>query len=315
MNLPAVETMGMTKTYRKINAVYDLNLQVPGGSVYGFLGRNGAGKTTTIKMLLGLARPTGGSGRVLGLDIGRDTVKILERTAFVGEQKQLYEYMTPAELVWFTKGFYPRWSDAKAERCARRMEIPMNQRFAKLSKGTRAKVWLLLALAQNADLMILDEPTSGLDPVVKDEFLKLLVEEHAAEGRTVFFSSHDLSEIEHVADRVGILSGGSLLLDLALDDLREHCRLVIASGENLPKKRDGQIASVRAEGQFCRYLVTQDAEQFAAGLEQQGATVTSQAAASLRDVFLELHRKEEEPCISGNAGGTLEPLSSLSSAG
>lgn len=305
MNTPAIETMGLTKTYRNLNAVYDLKLTVPVGSVYGFVGRNGAGKTTTIKMLLGLARPTGGSARVLGLDIARDTVAILERTAFVGEHKTLYEDMTPAELVRFTRGFYPRWSDAAVQRCARKMEIPMKQRFKKLSKGTRAKVWLLLALAQNADLLILDEPTSGLDPVVKDEFLKLLVEEHAAEDRTVFFSSHDLSEIEQVADRVGILSGGSLLLSAELDDLRDNYRLVIASGANLPQQRTGNVAAVRTDGQFCRYLVTREARQFVAGLEQQGATITTQSSVSLREVFLELLRKEEEPCTSGNAGATL----------
>ncbi len=187
MTTPAIETHGLSKSYRKQNAVYDLNLKVPSGSVYGFLGRNGAGKTTTLKMLLGLARPTGGSARVLGYDIQRDNLAILERTAFVGEHKNLYENMTPAELAYFTSGFYPKWSEETLQRCARKMEIPMNRKFSKLSKGNRAKVWLLLALAQNADLLLLDEPTSGLDPVVKDDFLKLLVEEHAAEGRTVFF--------------------------------------------------------------------------------------------------------------------------------
>jgi len=304
MTTPAIATNGLSRTYRKQNAVYDLNLTVPTGSVYGFLGRNGAGKTTTIKMLLGLARPTGGSARVLGFDIQRDTLAILERTAFVGEQKNLYENMTPTELAHFTRGFYPKWSDAIFQRCARTMEIPMERRFAKLSKGTRAKVWLLLALAQNADLLILDEPTAGLDAVVKDDFLKLLVEEHAAEGRTVFFSSHDLSEIEQIADRVGILSGGSLLLDAGLDDMRENFRLVIAAGSNLPQETSGQIAGVRSDGRFFRYLLRNGGPEFVAHLRQQGASITTNAPVSLREVFLELVRKEEEPCISGNAGVT-----------
>ena len=304
MSTPAIEANGLTKTYRGLNAVYDLKLSVPTGSVYGFLGRNGAGKTTTIKMLLGLARPTAGSARVLGLDIVRDNLAILQRTAFVGEHKVLYEKLTPAELVRFTKGFYQQWDDDAVTRCARKMEIPMNRRFAKLSKGTRAKVWLLLALAQRADLLILDEPTSGLDPVVKDDFLRLLVEEHASEGRTVFFSSHDLSEIEQVADRVGILSGGSLLLDAALEDVRANFRLIIAAGTNLPRERAQNVASLRADGQFVRYLLSRDAAPFAAALESQGAAVTANTAVSLREVFLELVRKEEELCISGNAGVT-----------
>ena len=290
----AIETAGLTKKYGNVSAVYDLNIKVPAGSAYGFLGRNGAGKTTTIKMLLGLARPTSGSVRVFGLDSQQSRVAVLERTAFVGEHKNLYEKLTPAELVRFTRSFYPKWNNAKVERCARQLEIPMSQRFAKLSKATRAKVWLLLALAQNADLMVLDEPTSGLDPVVKDEFVKLLVEEHTAEGRTVFFSSHDLSEIEQVADRVGIVSGGSLLLDASLEDIREHFRMVIAAGSNLPRTRTGNIASVRAEGQFCRYLLMRDAGQFATQLEAQGATITANTSVSLREVFLELVRKDGE---------------------
>lgn len=314
MTPAAIETTGLTKIYGKQSAVYDLKLTVPAGSVYGFLGRNGAGKTTTIKMLLGLARPTSGSARVMGLDIVRDNLAILRRTAFVSEQKNLYENLTPAELVRFTKGFYPRWSDAAVERCARKMELPLTQRFSKLSKGTRAKVWLLLALAQQADLMVLDEPTSGLDPVVKDEFLKLLVEEHTAEGRTIFFSSHDLSELEQIADRVGILSSGSIVLEAALEDVREHFRLIIAAGNNLPQKRTANIAGVRSDGQFSRYLVTRESDQFAAQLQQQGAAITANTTVSLREVFLELVRKEEEPCISGNAGATPAALSALSSA-
>jgi len=295
MTTPAIETLGLTKTYQRSNAVYDLNLTVPRGSVYGFLGRNGAGKTTTIKMLLGLVRPTGGAARVLGLDIAKDCIAILERTSFVGEHKTLYDEMTLSEMMRFTRGFYPRWSDAIAQRCAQKMEVPMNQRFKKLSKGTRAKVWLLLALAQSADLLILDEPTSGLDPVVKDDFLKLMVEEHSAEGRTVFFSSHDLSEIEQVADRVGILHGGTLLLDAQMDDVRENFRLVIAAGNHLPRQRSAQIAGVRSDGQFCRYVLRQGGAEFVAHLEQQGAQVTVNAAATLREVFLELARREEEP--------------------
>ncbi len=123
-------------------------------------------------------------------------------------------------------------------------------------------------------------------------------------GGRCFFSSHDLSEIEQVADRAGILSGGNLLLDISLDDLREHCRLVIASGTNLPEKSNGHFASVRSEGQFFRYLVTHRAVEFVAGLERQGAVITANSPATLREVFLELVRKEE-PCISGNAGETL----------
>jgi ABC-2 type transport system ATP-binding protein len=160
MNEPAIATKDLAKAYASVRAVTGINLTVPRGSIYGFLGRNGAGKTTTIKMLLGLVRPTGGSARVLGLDTRREHIGILQRTAFVSEKKNLYPSLTPAELVRFSRGFYPTRSDSAVEKYAELFEIPMKQRFEQLSNGNQTKVWLLLALCQGADLLILDEPTT-----------------------------------------------------------------------------------------------------------------------------------------------------------
>ncbi len=155
MNELAIDTKDLAKTYAGIRAVTGINLTVPRGSIYGFLGRNGAGKTTTIKMLLGLVRPTAGSALVLGMDALSEHIAILQRTAFVSEKKTLYPSLTPSELVRFSRGFYPTWSDSAVEKYARLFEIPMKQRFEKLSNGNQTKVWLLLALCQGADLLIL----------------------------------------------------------------------------------------------------------------------------------------------------------------
>jgi len=307
----AIQTEKLCKAYGKLRAVDGLDLCVPRGAVYGFLGRNGAGKTTTIKMLLGLVHPTAGSARVLGCDIGRQRVEILRRVAFVGEYKVLYDQLTPAEMVRFTRSFYPGWSDAAAEKCARQLEIPMQQKFAKLSKGNRAKVWLLLALGQAAELLVLDEPTAGLDPFMNDALLKLLAEDTAFEGRTVFFSSHHLAEVEQICDWVGIVDEGHMLLEARLDDIREHYRLVIAAGRDLPTGLQMPVVVAARNGQFLRYLVARDADGFAAQLKSQGAAVTEVTPLSLREVFLELVRKED-PCISGNAGAT-PAVASLSS--
>lgn len=304
----AIATQGLVKVYSNVRAVDGLNLSVPRGAVYGFLGRNGAGKSTTMKMLLGLARPTAGSARVLGCDIGRQRVEILRRVAFVGEYKVLYDQLTPAEMARFTRSFYPGWSDAAAEKCARQLEIPMQQKFAKLSKGNRAKVWLLLALGQAAELLVLDEPTAGLDPFMNDALLKLLAEDTAFEGRTVFFSSHHLAEVEQICDWVGIVDEGRMLLEARLEDIREHYRLVIAAGRDLPVGKTAPVVAAARNGQFSRYLVARDAEAFAAQLKSQGAAVTNVTPLSLREVFLELVRKEE-PCTSGNAGATLAQAS------
>jgi len=299
----AIAVQGLEKRYGALRAVSGLNLNVPRGAIYGFLGRNGAGKTTTIKILMGLARATAGQARVLGLDFQRERLEILRRVAFVGEHKVLYDQLTATEMVRFVRPFYPKWSDTMAETCAQRLEIPMQQRFKKLSKGNRAKVWLLLALAQGAELLILDEPTAGLDPVVNDALLKLLAEYAGEGGHTVFFSSHHLAEVEQICDWVGIVDEGRMLLETRLDDIREHYRLVIAAGRTLPEARAMPVVAVTRNGEFSRYLLARDADAFAAGLRVQGAAVTEVTPLSLREVFLELVRKEE-PCISGNAGAT-----------
>lgn len=309
MNEPAIRTDKLTKTYSKLKAVDELDMNVPRGSVYGFLGRNGAGKTSTIRMLLGLARPTAGDATVLGFPVGREQVAILERTAFVSEGKILYGGMTAQQLVRFTRGFYPKWSDDGVAKYARAFEIPMDRPFAKLSLGNRTKVCLLLALAQQADLLILDEPTSGLDPVAVDEFQRAVVEDLAGEGRTVLISSHQLADIERIADWVGIIDQGRLLLEARLDDIKSQYRLITAAGVGLPKGKSADVVSVNSDGDFCKYVVRANAEAFAADLRNQGASVADVSPLGLREIFLELVRKEES-CTSGNAGEIAVPVSS-----
>jgi ABC-2 type transport system ATP-binding protein len=311
MMQPAISTDFLTKTYGQVNAVRELNLNVPRGAIYGFLGRNGAGKTTTIKMLLGLARPTSGSARVLGMNTETDRIAIFQRTAFVSEKKTLYPLLTPNELVRFSRGFYPTWDDAAVEKYSHLLEIPMTQRFDKLSNGNQTKVFLLLALAQGADLLILDEPTTALDPLTADEFLRVLAASAMERGCTVFFSSHQLEEVERIAEYVGVMDLGKLMLESRLDDIKSEFRLIIAVGNSLPRQTSPQVLSVRSEGNCCRYFVTQDADGFAAKLTQNGATVTQVVSLGLREIFLQLVRKEL-PCTSGSAGATLVGSSSFS---
>ncbi len=301
MTLPAICTDALAKTYGDVQAVRGLNLNVPRGSIYGFLGRNGAGKTTTIKMLLGLARPTSGSARVLGMDAFKQRISIYQRVAFVSEKKALYPTMTAAELVRFSRGFYPAWSDAAVNKFSRLLEIPMAQKFEKLSNGNQTKVWLLLALAQGAELLILDEPTTALDPFTVDQLLRVLAEAPLDGGCTVFFSSHQLEEVEQIAERVGMIERGALLLESRLDDIKSDFRLIAASGRALPTQTSPQILAVDVDENFCRYVVARGAEAFAAGLARNGATVTDVSPLSLREIFLRLVRKDAE-CISGNAG-------------
>jgi len=293
MNELAIDSKDLTKTYGSIRAVGGINLSVPRGAIYGFLGRNGAGKTTTIKMLLGLTRPTAGTAKVFGMDVSAECMAILRRTAFVSEKKTLYPSLTASELVRFSRGFYPTWSDSAVEKYARLLEIPMKQRFEKLSNGNQTKVWLLLALSQGADLLILDEPTTALDPVSVDQLLHVLAEDGLDRGCTIFFSSHQLEEVERIAEYAGVIDRGKLLLESRLDDIKSEFRLITAAGNSLPTQTSPQVLSVVTEGNFYRYVVTKDADSFASGLSQNGATITNVATLSLREIFLQLVRKEQ----------------------
>jgi ABC-2 type transport system ATP-binding protein len=299
MNEPAIVTHNLTKVYGKLRAVDGLDLRVPRGAVYGFLGRNGAGKTTTMHVLLGFARPTAGTAHVLGFEVGRQQLQILERTAFVAERKVLYDYLTVDEIIRFTSSYYPGWAADLAEKYVRRFDIPAKQKFGKLSHGNRTKVCLLLALAQGADLLMLDEPTLGLDAVVIHQVLCALAADQVSEERTVFFCSQQLSDVEQIADWVGIIEEGKLLLEARLDDIKSNYCVVVAGGNGLPTAASAEVISAVQAGDFTRYVVASRAEAFAASLRQQGARSVEVFPLNLRQIFLELVGKEEMAAASG----------------
>lgn len=290
-----VETQKLVKRYggpgrNAVAAVDGLNMHVERGSIYGFLGRNGAGKTTTIRLLSGLVSPMGGSVRVLGLDPARDLTGILERTGFVIDRVMM-PYMTGKELVRFNRGFYPRWSDEMATRYADVLEIAMDRPFKRLSQGNKTKLCLLLALAQRPELLVLDEPTAGLDPVVTDQLLRVLVEDFANDGRTILMSSHHLSEVEKIADWVGIIDKGKLLLEARLDDIRSNYRRVRAVGQGLPRTAR-EIVTVTATDDVCDYVLCRNAVEFTGRLRSNGAAILEISPMNLSEVFLVLAGKE-----------------------
>ncbi len=216
----AIETSALTKVFGKTRAVIDLNLRVESGEIFGFLGPNGAGKTTTIRTLLDLHRPTSGSARVLGLDSHLDSVAVHRRVGYLPGDLALFGRMTARDHI-------ERFARARglsgtgcAGDLAERFGLALDRKVTELSKGNRQKVGIVLALMHEPELLILDEPTSGLDPLMKDEFEHLLRETTAA-GRTVFLSSHELDEVQRVADRVGIIKDGRLVRTDTVEGLRQ----------------------------------------------------------------------------------------------
>ncbi len=224
----AIETVDLRKSFDGADALRGLNLRVPAGSVFGFLGRNGAGKTTTIKLLLGMARPASGQARVFGASVDDPlaSVNIRRRTGFVDENKALYDYMTVDDIVRFTASFYPGWRPDLEKRYIGSFGLRRHQTIKALSLGTRTKLCLLLALCRGAELLVLDEPTSGLDPAGIEEVLQAIVAHVAGENMTVFFSSHQLAEVNQIADHIAIIDAGRTVVAGALDDLRAQYRRV-----------------------------------------------------------------------------------------
>jgi ABC-2 type transport system ATP-binding protein len=280
----AIQTRGLVKRYRSIDAVNGLSLSVPKGAIYTLVGRNGSGKTTTIRMLLDLARPDSGTVHVLGMDSHAERTKVLERVGYVSDRPLLGGW-TGEQLVRFNRGFYPRWSDELAARYVRVFDIPMRQKFRNLSRGNQTKMWLLLALAQQPDVLILDEPTAGLDPVVTDQLLRVLVDDVASDGRTVFMSSHHLSEVERIADWVGMIDKGKLLLEAPMEELRAKFRRIQVAG--VAETTPTAAMRVRRSGGSTEYVVRDGAEEFVDSLEREGATVLQSSPMNLSEIFLE----------------------------
>ncbi len=216
----AIETSGLAKDYGTTRALIDLDLQVETGQVFGFLGPNGAGKTTTIRMLLALQRPSKGHAAVLGLDPSRESVEVLRRVGYLPGDLALYPHMTARQHIdWFMRARGARRS-VLVDDLIERFDVVLDRPAKELSTGNRQKVGLIMALAHRPELLILDEPTSGLDPLMQHEF-EALMHEIVAEGRTVFLSSHDLDEVQRIADRVAIIRSGRLVTVDTVDHLRE----------------------------------------------------------------------------------------------
>lgn len=293
-----IETAGLRKSYGAVEALRGLDVQVPPGSIYGFLGRNAAGKTTAIKVLLGMVRPSDGDARVFGLNAcdPHSSVEIRRRTGFVAEEKDLYGYMTVGEVIRFTAAFYPRWRGDLEQRYLRKFELPLDRKVKALSRGTRGKLVLLLALCRGAELLVLDEPTAGLDPAATEEVLQALVAHVAGEEMTIFFSSHQIAEVDQIADRVAIIDRGRTVVAGALDDLRESFRRVqLVFDGDAPQTTFASACVQRVErrGRVLTVLSNGGAEPILQEARALNPVSVDVVPVTLKDIFLDTVSSEE----------------------
>jgi ABC-2 type transport system ATP-binding protein len=225
MSESVINVSELSRRFGPTTALAAVSLSLPRGAVYGLVGANGAGKTTLIKHILGLLRAESGSVRVFGLDPVTDPVAVLSRIGYLSEENDLPGWMRVDELIRYSRAFYPAWDDAYAEELRQGFALDPTVKIKNLSRGQRARVGLLIALAYRPELLVLDEPSSGLDPIVRRDILGAVIRTVANEGRTVLFSSHFLGEIEQVADHVTLINEGRIVLSAPLDAIRESHRV------------------------------------------------------------------------------------------
>ena len=283
----AVETRDLTKRFGNSYALAGLTMTVPRGHIVGFLGRNGSGKTTTIKILLDVIRRTSGEATVLGEPAG--SVSVRRRIGFLGEDKRLYSYMTVREIIAFTRPFFPTWRVETETRLLSDFELPLNHKVSALSKGMRTKLGLLLNLCRHSEFLILDEPSEGLDPVMTEQMLRSLVQQ-AADGTTIFFSSHQVAEVEQIADHIVAIEKGRVILEGSLDHLRHEFRRVNLVFDDPPPpeafRREG-VDRVIVQGRTISILASRNIDEIAALGPLLGAKAVDVHSVGLKELFLE----------------------------
>jgi len=287
-----IETRWLTKYYGSKCVVNSLDLQIPRGSVYGFLGRNGAGKSTAIKMLLGMVQPTRGSASVLGEDAADLSPNARSRIAYLAEGHPIYRWMSIRDAMRFTRAFYPQWNQDLLDQILDHFELSPRQKIRRLSNGQRAQVSLALAVAPDPELLILDDPTIGLDTVVRRDFLESLIQIIQRQGRTILFSSHILSDVERVANRIGILVDGVLRVDCPTDRFKQAVRKIVLGFTGQPPEFpacDGLVNS-RAVGTDLELIVVDYSEQHQQLVESLEPRTIEVVDLNLEEAFIEYTR-------------------------
>jgi ABC-2 type transport system ATP-binding protein len=300
-----IETTGLTCRFRQLEAVRGLDLAVPAGSVFALLGPNGAGKTTTIKLLLNLLSPSAGTARVLGVDSRRLSAREFAQLGYVSENLTLPEWMTVAAFIDYCRPFHATWDRELEATLLAKFDLPPARKLKHLSRGMKMKALLLSVLAHRPKLLVLDEPFSGLDPVVRDDFIRGVLEVSSLGDWTVFVSSHDIEEVERLADHIALIDQGRLQLSEPLDSLQNRFRrLEITRVASEPQTENRKLETLSPSwhdyaeaGSLVRFVETcyvpGETERRCLDLFP-GSTVAA-APLPLREIYLTLARSSRTP--------------------
>ncbi len=290
----AIQTFALTHDFGREPVLRELSLMVPQGVVCALLGRNGSGKTTLIRLLLGILKPQGGRAAVLGMDPTREAITIRTRIGYVPQESDFDPQMTVAETLRFVSRFYPgRWREEEVNRNLVRFELATHKQVGQLSGGQKGHLALVVALASDPELLILDEPTAGLDAVVRRSFQAAVIDFMSRPGRTVLLSSHQLNEVERLADQVAILAAGRLAVAASVEELKDRvARLKGRFPSDLPRERIPGLICCHQLGEFFHLAAWADGEpgrdQLVAALAAEGARDLTFEEASLESIFVDL---------------------------
>jgi ABC-2 type transport system ATP-binding protein len=288
-----VDVQDLTKKYGDKHACDRINIQIGRGMTFGLLGPNGAGKSTLIRMLMGLTPSDSGSIRLFGHETQLNSTEMRQRIGYVPELHYIYRWMTVDGVIKFVSQLYDRWDSELAEDLLARFELPNKKKVGTLSKGMTAKLGLVIALAHNPELLILDEPASGLDPLVREDFLESVLQNHTCRGRTILFSSHHVDDVERVSDEVGILANGKLVIRGSVDELRtriKRVRVVLRDG-HLPRHVPSQVCYQKLSRRDWLVTVSSFSEQLLEELRSENEAVSCDVIdLNLEEIFKDVVR-------------------------
>lgn len=246
---------GVNKRFKGQSALQDLSFQVPEGVIYGLVGRNGAGKSTTLRMIMRLLQPDTGRVEVMGYEPSRMPLTLRQQIGYSSDSLPLIPWLKAEQLLAENALFYPGWDDAYAKNWAQRLELNLQKRVFSLSRGDRQKLAFLMAIGHRPRLLILDEPASGLDPVVRQQFLESLISFLNENGTTVILSSHHLNELERVADHIGLIQSGRMVLEADLESLRSEVRRVVFMGAGVESfQPTGSLLDVQRQPGYVEFV-------------------------------------------------------------
>jgi ABC-2 type transport system ATP-binding protein len=293
---PALILDGVTRRFGRVVALDDVTLRAEPGEVLGLVGRNGAGKTTLLRLAAGILWPDAGTIRTLGLDPVAEGIRVRERASILSEESALYPWMTVGEILAFAARLHPRWDPALADDTLRGLRLDPSARVGTLSRGTRAKVALALAVAPRPDLLLLDDPTAGLDPLVRREVLEGILDAVAEGGGAVVYASHLVHDVERVADRVAVLDGGKLVLEGSVDQLKGRIRRARAVFDVDPPGHAPLAGAIhsRVEGRLLTVVADAPDGSLEASLRALGARTVEVETLPLEEILVSLLRRGSE---------------------